>query len=169
MRDKLRRFAWGFMAVVFVLTGVVFSVIIIFQSDNQKDNTSQNQPAKLIGTNLPNFQSRAKVDKLEIKDTTKGGGQVVKDGSTVTVQYLGVRSSDGLIFDTTLDRGQAATFQLSKGSVIDGFRQGLIGMKAGGSRDIWIPAALGYGAAGAGQYIPPNTDLCFQISLQDVK
>ncbi|MBI4034555.1 FKBP-type peptidyl-prolyl cis-trans isomerase [Candidatus Saccharibacteria bacterium] len=169
MRDKLRRLAWGFMAVVFVLTGVVFSVIIFFQNNNQKDNTSQNQPDKLVGTKMPNFQSRAKVDQLEIQDIAKGSGQVVKDGSTVTLQYLGARSSDGLIFDTTLDQGQAATFQLSKGSVIDGFRQGLIGMKVGGSRNMWIPAALGYGAAGAGQYIPPNTDLFFQVSLQDVK
>jgi FKBP-type peptidyl-prolyl cis-trans isomerase FkpA len=68
-------------------------------------------------------------------------------------------------FDSSLDRNDPLEFTLGIGQVIKGWDVGLQGMKIGGKRTIIIPSDLGYGSRGAGEVIPPNSDLIFDVEL----
>jgi FKBP-type peptidyl-prolyl cis-trans isomerase len=106
--------------------------------------------------------------KLQVSDEVVGTGAEAKEGSTITVKYTGTLD-DGTVFDSTAKQGgQPATFQLAKGSLIDGWVQGIPGMKVGGKRKLVIPPDLGYGSQAQGS-IPPNSTLTFEIELVDVK
>ena len=88
-----------------------------------------------------------------------GNGPAAKAGDQLTVQYVGVNYADGKQFDASWDRGEPFQFQLGAGMVIPGWDQGLVGMKAGGRRELIIPPDLAYGAQGAPPDIPPNATL----------
>jgi FKBP-type peptidyl-prolyl cis-trans isomerase len=76
---------------------------------------------------------------------------------------------NGTKFDSTLDRGQPIVFVLGHGEVIAGWEQGVVGMQVGGKRRLTIPPALAYGASGAGDTIPPNAALIFEVELLAIK
>jgi peptidylprolyl isomerase len=101
--------------------------------------------------------------KLVIKDLIKGSGEEAKAGATVTVNYVGVLYKGGKVFDASWLRKEPSTFPLS--GVIPGWTKGIPGMKVGGRRELIIPAALGYGAAGSPPKIPANAPLVFVIDL----
>jgi len=96
----------------------------------------------------------------------EGTGAAPIATNQVTVHYTGTLL-DGKKFDSSVDRGQPATFPLNQ--VIPGWTEGLQLMKVGGKTKFIIPPALGYGAAGAGGVIPPNAWLIFDVELLDVK
>ena len=77
--------------------------------------------------------------------------------------------ADGTKFDSSLDRNQPFSFPLGAGQVIKGWDEGVAGMKVGGKRTLIVPPALGYGARGAGNVIPPNATLKFEVQLLDVR
>lgn len=107
----------------------------------------------------------AKPPKLGIVDVTVGNGDPVAVGSFVTVDYTG-KLADGTVFDTSKKAGREPfSFFVGLHQVIDGWDQGLIGMKPGGVRKLTIPSQLGYGVRGAPPTIPPNATLVFTISL----
>jgi FKBP-type peptidyl-prolyl cis-trans isomerase len=107
-------------------------------------------------------------DKLQIKDIKVGTGAVATAGDSVTVHYTG-KLTNGKKFDSSRDRNQPFSFLLGAGQVIKGWDQGVAGMKVGGKRLLTIPASLGYGAAGAGSDIPPNSTLVFDVELLKVE
>jgi len=115
------------------------------------------------------------VKELVKTDTKVGEGAEAVDGRNVSVHYTGWLYDDALLshkgrkFDSSLDRGQPFEFQLGAGRVIRGWDQGVAGMKVGGQRTLIIPAHLGYGPIGAGEAIPPNTALVFDVELMAVK
>jgi FKBP-type peptidyl-prolyl cis-trans isomerase len=126
--------------------------------------------SKLKGTPLEDFTPLGKKNKvatLEIIDIVTGDGQEVVDGDTITAHYTGALVSDGTIFESSLDSGNAATFGLNQ--VIDGWTQGVPGMKVGGKRRLVIPSELAYGQRRASAQIAPNSDLVFDIELIAVK
>jgi FKBP-type peptidyl-prolyl cis-trans isomerase FkpA len=105
---------------------------------------------------------------LQYEDTTVGEGAEAKAGQDVTVHYTGWLYSDGTQgakFDSSKDRNDPFEFSLGAGMVIKGWDEGVAGMKIGGKRTLVIPAALGYGARGAGGVIPPNATLKFDVEL----
>jgi FKBP-type peptidyl-prolyl cis-trans isomerase FkpA len=105
---------------------------------------------------------------LSYEDTTVGSGATATAGQTVRVHYTGWLWKDGAAgakFDSSKDRGQPFEFDLGAGMVIRGWDEGVAGMQIGGSRRLLIPAALGYGARGAGGVIPPNATLLFEVDL----
>ncbi len=105
---------------------------------------------------------------LQYEDTTVGTGTEAKPGQHVHVHYTGWLYNDGVQgqkFDSSVDRGQPFAFNLGGGQVIRGWDEGVAGMKIGGKRTLIIPAALGYGARGAGGVIPPNATLKFDVEL----
>jgi FKBP-type peptidyl-prolyl cis-trans isomerase len=105
--------------------------------------------------------------ELQIEDVVVGDGAEAKVGDKVTVHYRGT-FPDGRQFDASYDRGQPFSFQLGVGQVIQGWDQGVAGMKEGGKRKLVVPPNLGYGARGAGGVIPPNATLHFDVELLKV-
>ena len=109
---------------------------------------------------------------LQYEDTVVGGGAEAKAGNQVAVHYTGwLRNDDGSTgakFDSSKDRNDPFQFSLGAGQVIRGWDEGVQGMKIGGARRLTIPAALGYGARGAGGVIPPNATLLFEVELLGV-
>jgi len=107
---------------------------------------------------------------LQVKDVKVGNGAVAKKGSSLSVSYIGVSCSTGKVFDATYkDGGQPFTVTpLGSASVIAGWNQGLIGVRAGGIRELVIPPSLGYGAGGSGP-IGPNETLIFLVTVESVK
>ena len=102
--------------------------------------------------------------ELKTEILTEGSGDaVVKAGDTVTVDYTGVLE-DGAQFDSSIGRAPFS-FVVGTGQVIQGWDEGLVGMKVDEERKLTIPSEMGYGAAGAGAAIPPNATLIFTIKL----
>ncbi|MFB6842273.1 FKBP-type peptidyl-prolyl cis-trans isomerase [Streptomyces sp. NPDC056361] len=106
---------------------------------------------------------------LEIKDLWEGDGEVAAAGDFVKVHYVGVAFSTGEEFDASWNRGSALDFNLGAGQVIQGWDQGIQGMKVGGRRQLIIPAHLAYGDRGAGSAIAPGETLIFVCDLVAVK
>lgn len=105
---------------------------------------------------------------LQYVDTIEGDGELAVVGKNVTVHYTGWLFNDGeqgAKFDSSKDRNDPFVFRLGAGQVIQGWDEGVAGMKVGGSRTLIIPASLGYGARGAGGVIPPNATLKFDVEL----
>ena len=105
---------------------------------------------------------------LQYEDTTVGDGAEARAGQDVTVHYTGWLYNDGTQgakFDSSKDRNDPFQFSLGAGMVIRGWDEGVAGMNVGGKRTLIIPAALGYGARGAGGVIPPNATLKFDVEL----
>jgi peptidylprolyl isomerase len=103
---------------------------------------------------------------LFYEDVTVGSGAVAAAGDEVDVLYSGWLPN-GTLFDTTDDNGVPITFTLGAGEVIDGWDQGLVGMRVGGVRKLVIPPALGY-PQGNGP-IPPNSVIVFRVELAGVQ
>lgn len=135
------------------LTSLIFGAAILMSASN-----AEAQPASLVST-----------------DHTVGTGTEAVPGKTVSVHYTGwlfdaaAPENKGKKFDSSRDRGSPFEFPLGASRVIAGWDQGVAGMKVGGQRTLIIPAALGYGARGAGAAIPPNATLVFDVELLDVK
>jgi FKBP-type peptidyl-prolyl cis-trans isomerase FkpA len=110
---------------------------------------------------------------LQKIDTVVGKGKVAAAGQIVTVNYTGwlfapkAPKQHGMQFDSSIGRAPFS-FPLGGGQVIQGWDQGVAGMKVGGKRTLIIPAALGYGDRGAGP-IPAGANLIFDVELLDVK
>jgi hypothetical protein len=113
--------------------------------------------------NDPNFKDLG--DGVKIIDVALGSGTAAASGDKVSVFYTGWLAADGTQFDSNRTSGTPLRSPLQSGSLIDGFVEGVIGMKPGGIRDVFIPAVKGYGAAGSPPKIPPNADLVFEIKL----
>jgi peptidylprolyl isomerase len=106
---------------------------------------------------------------LVITDVTEGDGAEATSGSTVSVHYVGVAHSTGEEFDASYNRGTPLQFRIGVGQVIQGWDQGVAGMKVGGRRQLVIPPHLGYGDRGAGGAIKPGETLIFVVDLLDVR
>ncbi len=174
-------------AGLFLVTSLGFSGLVIWQmvkehnqnktSQSAQDalnknnsgaaNNNESKEGKLEGTKLADFTPVAKVETLQKIDTTPGSGQEVKAGDTVTAHYTGAVAATGVIFQSSHDSGEPIPFSLDQ--VIQGWKEGVPGMKAGGKRRLLIPAAMAYGASPpSGSNIPPNADLVFDIELVKV-
>ena len=103
-------------------------------------------------------------------DLTVGTGATAAAGNRVTVSYT------GWLYDSTQPNGKGKQFEtnpsfsflLGTGAVIKGWDQGVVGMKVGGQRRLVIPPELAYGSSGAGNSIPPNATILFEITLLSV-
>lgn len=135
------------------------------------------------GTTDPDTDARVTIRELQI-----GSGALAENNKVVTVHYTGALALTGDVFDTTLRPGrEPLSFELETGlvvgdsqgrTVIDGFVQGIPGMRVGGIRSITVPPQLAWGSRGAGCNnpsdandctIPPNSVLLFEIELLDVQ
>ena len=105
--------------------------------------------------------------KYAIETLIQGDGEVVADGATVVVNYEGVNWNTGEVFDSSFDRGQAATFSTS--GVIQGFHDALVGQKVGSRVVVIIPSDLGYGDTGSGDKIKGGDTLVFVVDILGIQ
>ncbi|MBK8469398.1 MAG: FKBP-type peptidyl-prolyl cis-trans isomerase [Candidatus Phosphoribacter sp.] len=115
------------------------------------------------------YPGDAPPDDLVIEDVIAGDGPAVTAGQTVTTHYAGWAFSTGEEFDASWNRGEPLSFRAGIGQVIQGWDQGLIGMRVGGRRKLTIPPHLGYGSRGAGGVIKPGETLIFVVDLVAVR
>lgn len=109
---------------------------------------------------------------LKYENLKVGEGAEAVDGKIVAVHYTGwllEAGTKGKQFDSSHGRGRPFEFALGKGQVIQGWDEGVKGMKVGGKRMLIIPPQLGYGERGAAGVIPPNSTLIFDVELLGVK
>ena len=104
---------------------------------------------------------------VEIEVLQEGSGAEAVVNDTVNVHYTGTLE-DGTKFDSSLDRGEPFSFVLGSGQVIQGWEKGVQGMKVGEKRKLIIPPELAYGDQGAGDIIPPNATLIFEVELLSI-
>ncbi|MDD2696995.1 MAG: FKBP-type peptidyl-prolyl cis-trans isomerase [Candidatus Pacebacteria bacterium] len=140
------------LAVVLIL---IVAGLIYYFGFHQKKTTEE------TNTNMGN-------DQLKIEILKEGTGEQAKNGDTVVVHYTGTLE-DGTKFDSSLDRGQPFSFVLGAGRVIPGWDQGVLGMKVGEKRRLTIAPELAYGSSGAGNIIPPNATLIFEVELLEIQ
>ena len=105
--------------------------------------------------------------EVKIEDFIEGTGKAAERGALITAHYRGWLE-DGTEFDSSYKRGEPFQIVLSNNRVIQGWILGLKGMKTGGKRKLWVPAALAYGERQIGTMIPPNSNLIFEIELLEV-
>jgi peptidylprolyl isomerase len=103
--------------------------------------------------------------ELVVTDLVEGTGDAAEVGDTVVVHYVGVRSEDGTEFDNSYDRGEPYPVTIGQTSVIQGWTDGLVGVKLGGRRQLDIPADLAYGDSPNGDIIQPGDALTFVVDV----
>jgi peptidylprolyl isomerase/FKBP-type peptidyl-prolyl cis-trans isomerase FkpA len=149
-------------AGVILVVGLLMLALLYMQG-----NGGGNMPT--LSDKIPQVSGsvRTTASGLQIVEVQPGTGAEAQAGKTVSVQYTGYLT-DGTKFDSSVG-GEPITFPLGTGQVIQGWDEGLQGMKVGGKRRLIIPPQLGYGPSGAGGVIPPNATLVFDVELVDVQ
>lgn len=147
------------------------AVGIVTASIKKGQNLNLAIPSYYVGALLEKERddlTSAQKPNLGIEITKKGRGKKAVAGDQVTVHYAGMLPSNK-IFDSSEERDQPFTFTLGAGQVIEGWDQGIVGMRVGEERILKIPAELAYGSKGVGKVIPPNSPLTFGIRLLEIK
>jgi FKBP-type peptidyl-prolyl cis-trans isomerase len=167
MAGKRERIVAAAGALLFLGTSVSATIAFVWQmhqsqAQSQEAQITNSQEEKVYGQ-IADYTPVDKVETLQKIDTVEGTGDEVKTSDTVTVKYTGAYASDGQIFDSSdVHGGQPISFPLN--GVIQGWTEGMPGMKAGGKRRLMIPAAMAYGAnPPAG--IRANADMVFDVEL----
>ncbi len=146
---------------------IFFAIVVLSCSVSAQTATHKATPARVPNTHAPTKVTGdgVKTDSgLQYWDIKVGTGQVANDGDKVKVHYTGWFTS-GKKFDSSVDARQPYTFTIGKGEVIQGWDEGVTGMKVGGKRQLKIPPQLAYGEAGYKNIIPPNSTLIFDVQL----
>lgn len=125
-------------------------------------------PQKNSGSDAINLsEDMATQGELVIEDTQIGtGSAIVEPGDDIVIHYRGTLT-DGTVFDSSYDRGEPFQTTIGVGQVIQGWDEGVVGMKVGGKRKLTIPPNKAYGEQGVGS-IPPNSTLIFEVELLEI-
>lgn len=176
-RDVARRAGWLFLTLLFVLTGLGVGVYAFWQDTHQPSTTSQTPAANScqFDVSVPAateptpeaYKPETSISQLVTSDLTEGSGRPTQTGDCLVVKYYG-NLTDGTVFDENYTKPTALQFALGQGQVIPGWDEGLLGMRAGGTRRLLLPPSLGYGAQAQGS-IPANSSLVFTVKLISIK
>ncbi len=166
-----------FIVPVFAI--VIIVVFLIFSKGSQIPNLNSvsiqgeeiledidTQDLNLEDIEGENVMENIDFDKLKIETTTEGSGVECVSGDEISVHYSGTLR-DGSKFDSSYDRGEPFSFVLGIGQVIQGWDNGVVGMKVGEKRVLEIPSSMAYGEYGVGS-IPGNAGLVFEVELLEI-
>jgi len=156
-----------------IMIGIIVAlVVVVIGYFVYRDYSTKNQtyPIGTLDTTPPAPTANAvtTASGLVYEDLQVGDGATAQTGNTVSVNYTGWLE-DGTKFDSSLDSGQPLEFTLGTGQVIQGWDEGVQGMKVNGTRLLVIPPELAYGSTGAGTSIPPDATLIFEVQLVGIK
>lgn len=159
------------LIVSVIIIAVVVAVLIFITINKKKQSDTQSLGSASDTTTMDNTASMQDAQGVKYTVTKEGSGQTAKTGDTVTMNYTG-RLDDGTVFDSNVDpkfqHVQPFTFTLGSGEVIPGWDKGIVGMKVGEKRTLVISPDDAYGATGAGNVIPPNATLTFDVELVSI-
>jgi FKBP-type peptidyl-prolyl cis-trans isomerase len=148
------------------LLAVIVAVVLI--AGGSDDNSNEADLTDTTVRPTVTVSDEPAPTELVVNDIVEGEGPAAKDGDRVSVQYVGALYDTGQEFDASWDRGEPFELTLGGGTVIQGWDQGLIGMKAGGRRELIIPPDLGYGAQGSPPSIPADATLIFIVDMLSI-
>lgn len=181
-KKSQRVFIWVICVVMAVGTLGAYFAVIMANQNSESDAAAQQKELEayanqvkannlpLDGYSVEKFTAND-VTAFKSEDLVTGEGAEATNDTKATLSYFGW-TPDGAIFDSTNKKdgsGQPFTFKPSEGGAIQGWVQGVPGMKVGGVRKLTIPADLAYGAAGSPPLIPANTPLIFIVKLDKVE
>lgn len=153
-----------FVVIIIALVGVYY---VFLGGKNEVQNSEANLNNNINNQNK--MENKTLENGLQVIDEVAGTGAEAKAGDTVSVNYVGTLL-DGKKFDSSYDRNQPFSFVLGAGQVIQGWDEGVAGMKIGGKRKLVIPPALAYGSQEVGDgLIPANSTLVFEVELLGVQ
>lgn len=145
-----------FAILALVVFGLMLYTLLVPQNNGVDDTIDLSQE-----------EIMANQGELIIEDIEVGTGDaVVEAGDDIVIHYHGTLT-DGTVFDSSVDRGEPFQTQIGVGQVIQGWDEGVIGMKTGGKRKLTIPPQMAYGEQGVGS-IPPNSTLIFEVELVEI-
>ncbi len=153
----------GMLALGFIVLAAVWAV-----GCNKADKESSNKDTADVREGQSDSDWVTTSSGLKYLDQVVGQGEEAVTGMTVEVHYTGwlwENGERGKKFDSSHDHGQPFSFQLGAGRVIPGWDEGVVGMKVGGRRELIIPPELAYGSRGAGNVIPPDATLDFEVEF----
>lgn len=158
--------------VVPIVVSIIFVVVLsigIFVFLNKEGNSlpTKETNLNLEDTQKENMTNIEDFEQLSITTMEEGQGQEAVVGDLVSVNYEGTLS-DGTKFDSSYDRGIPFEFTLGENKVIQGWEEGVKGMKVGEIRELKIPSSMGYGQSGSGP-IPGSAGLIFKVELLEIK
>jgi len=154
--SKVKRSISLLIALAFLFSSFAFTGFVVWTMIQQNNDDEISIEEELMS------QNASSISEIQVTDTVVGEGEEVKPGQTITVHYQGTLVSDGSVFDSSIYRKEPATFSLN--DVIEGWQEGIPGMKVGGIRTLIIPADKAYGSQEL-PGIPANSDLQFEVEL----
>ncbi len=139
-------------------------------ADSASDSAAESAPAAPAATPTPLNPEKTVITEsgLQYTEVVAGDGPQPQPGDIVSVHYTGTLQ-DGTVFDSSYDRGEPIRFPLGSGMVIPGWEEGIAMMNLGGQAILVIPPEIGYGEQGAGNVIPPNATIIFDVELVNVQ
>ena len=154
------------VAAARVLLGVLLVVAVACAPSRSGNGVRAGSFAPALEVDLPAMERTE--TGLYIQTLREGSGPVVRRGERVRVHYEGWLT-DGTMFDSSRDRQEPLEIPIGMDRVIDGWDQGIVGMRVGEVRRLVVPPELAYGQKGAGGVIPPNATLVFEVELLGVR
>ena len=151
---------WVRLSIILLAVIGVFGLVAYFNAAPNQNSAANNSSNSM--SNPQNLENG-----LVIDDTEVGSGEEIMPGDFVTMHYTG-RLEDGTVFDSSVERNQPFEFQVGVGQVIQGWEQGVPGMRVGGKRTLTIPADLAYGQQGVPGAIPGGATLIFDIEALEI-
>lgn len=163
------------IAALMIFGSVGFYFLIIMQNEQQQQQQAQLQqqleearePQPLPGYEAEPFEAES-VNELQTETLKEGDGKTVPEGATVQAEYMGWLPS-GELFDSSATGLGSQPVTLGLDSVIEGWQEGIPGMKVGEVRKLTIPAEQAYGEQGSPPTIPPNTPLAFIVKVVEIQ
>lgn len=134
------------------------------QKMDPKYNSEKNFEMDQVQGEKTDAEVQRKEEKVEIEELIVGKGAEATPGKEAVVRYVG-SFENGKIFDSSKKRGKPFSFSIGEGRLIEGWEQGVLGMRVGGKRRVKIPPSLAYGKRGISGVIPPSSTLIFDIEL----